>query len=100
MRIGGLAGVTLGPRRRTLLFGYLNELSRDFEVRITEGDTMTSQQDSQGLLRYGVGVERAVGRRLGVRGTVGWSRADFGGRLTNIEVTRPVEAAIGAVLRF
>ena len=99
-RLGGTAGLVLGAARRTLLFGYLSELSRSFDVTVAEnGQTMT-QQDDQGLLRYGVGLERAIGRWLSLRGTVGSSRAGFGDRQTNIEVTRPIEAAVGLLFRF
>lgn len=99
-RIGGTVGVVLGARRRTLVFGYLNELSRSFDVTITQATGITTQQDEQGLLRYGGGVEQRIAPRLTLRATVGSSRADFGGRPTNITPDKPLEAAVGVLFRF
>jgi hypothetical protein len=99
-RIGGIVGVVLGASRRTLVFGYLNELSRSFDVTITQATGTTTQQDEQGLLRYGGGVEQRIARRLTLRATVGSSRADFGGRTTNITPDTPLEAAVGVLFRF
>ena len=99
-RLGGTAGVVLGAARATHVFGYVNELSRDFDVTITQGAEVTTQRDEQGLLRYGGGVEQRLAPRLTLRGTLGSSRADFGGRPTNITPTRPLEAAIGLLFRF
>lgn len=99
-RIGGTVGVVLGASRRTHVFGYLNELSRSFDVTITQATGTTTQQDEQGLLRYGGGVEQRIAPRLTLRATVGSSRADFGGRPTNITPDRPLEAAVGVLFRF
>lgn len=99
-RIGGTAGVVLGRSRRTHVFAYVSELSRGFDVIIDQGGTQTSQQDDQGLLRYGGGLEQRIAPRLTLRGTLGSSRADFGDRTTNITPTRPLEAAVGLLFRF
>lgn len=99
-RIGGTVGMALGASRRTHVFGYLNELSRSFDVTITQAGVVTTQQDEQGLLRYGGGVEQQIARRLTLRATAGSSRADFGDRATNITPTRPLEAAIALLFRF
>jgi len=99
-RIGGTLGVTLGAQRRTQVFGYVAELSRSFDVTVTQAGVISEQRDEQGLLRYGAGVEQVLGHRLAVRGTVGSSRADFGGRPTNLTPNRPLEAAVGVVFRF
>ena len=99
-RLGGTIGVALGAARRTHLFAYLAELSRDFDVTITENGRVTEQRDEQGLLRYGIGLEQHLTGRLALRGTLGSSRADFGDRVTNITVDRPLEAAVGLLIRF
>jgi hypothetical protein len=99
-RIGGTVGLALGPQRRTHLFGYLSELSRSFEVTVTQAGVVTEQQDEQGLLRYGGGIEQVVASRVSIRGTLGSSRADFDGRPTNIQPTRPLEAGLAILFRF
>lgn len=99
-RLGGTIGVTVGGRRRTQLFAYLSELSRSFDVTVTQAGVVTAQQDEQGLLRYGGGLEQVVASRVSIRGTLGSSRADFGGRPTNMQPTRPLEAALALLFRF
>jgi hypothetical protein len=99
-RIGGTAGVVLGSRRFTHVFGYLSELSRSFDVTIIEVNGTNEQQDDQGLLRFGGGIEQRVASRLSVRATLGSSRADFGGRPTNIVPPRPLEMSAGLLFRF
>jgi hypothetical protein len=85
---------------RTLIFGYLSEVTRAFDVTITQSGQTTTQQDEQGMLRFGAGVEQRLGSPLHLRVTAGTSRADFGGRATNIDVRRRFEIAAGIVFQF
>lgn len=91
-------GHTLGAK--TLIFVYVSEVTRTFDVSILLAGQTIEQQDEQGLLRFGGGIEQRLTGPLRVRATVGSSRADFGDRLTNIEVGRTIDAAIGLVVRF
>lgn len=91
-------GHTIGAN--TLVFGYLSEVTRNFDVTIRLGGGTTEQQDEQGLLRFGAGVEQRLTGPLRLRVTAGSSRADFGDRVTNIDVKRRFEAAVGVVLQF
>jgi hypothetical protein len=91
-------GHTIGAR--TLLFGYLSEVSRDFDVSIRRSGAVTAQQDSQGLLRFGAGVEHAFAGPFALRVSAGTSRADFGDRQTNIEIGRHLEMSLGVVIQF
>jgi hypothetical protein len=92
------AGHAIG--RRTLAFAYVSEVTRTFDVTIRTGDDSTGQDDEQGMLRFGAGVEFIVRGPLRLRATVGTSRADFGGRPTNVEIGRSAEASIGLLLQF
>lgn len=92
------AGHTIGPR--TLLFGYLSEVTREFDVTILRAGVTTEQHDEQGLLRFGGGIEQRLAGPLRLRATLGTSRADFGDRQTNIEIGRRLDASIGFVLQF
>ncbi len=92
------AGHTIGSR--TLLFGYLSEVTRKFDVNIMRAGVTTGQQDEQGLLRFGGGIERVMTGPLRLRATIGTSRADFGDREANIEIGKRVEASIGLVIQF
>lgn len=100
VRYGGILGLVVGTARRTMVFGYVSENARTFDVTIRQAGQSVGQVDEQGLLRYGAGIEHAIGRRLGLRATVGSSRADFGGRPTNIVVEKPLDLSVGLVVRF
>lgn len=92
------AGHTIGSR--TLLFAYVSEVTREFDVTILRAGVTTTQQDNQGLLRLGGGIEQRIAGPLRLRATLGTSRADFGDRETNIDVGKRVDASIGIVLQF
>lgn len=92
------AGHTVGSQ--TLLFVYVSEVTRKFDVTILRAGVTSEQQDEQGLLRFGGGIERRITGPLRLRATVGTSRADFGDRETNIEIGRRVDASIGFVIQF
>ncbi|MEZ5416097.1 MAG: hypothetical protein R2708_02000 [Vicinamibacterales bacterium] len=83
-----------------LLFGYVSEVTRSFDVTMRRAGGDVSQDDEQGLLRFGLGWEQRVAGPLHLRLTAGTSRADFGGRPTNIEPGRRFEAGVGAVFQF
>ena len=90
------AGPTIGSR--TLLFAYLSEVTRQFEVTVTQPSGVTPQEDEQGLLRFGVGVETKV--RGPVNGRIGTSRADCGDRPLNRTIGRRFEVAAAVVVQF
>jgi hypothetical protein len=96
---GLLAGHTV-PWRRALVFAYAQEVTRDFEVSIVQNGVAFAQNDEQGLLRYGVGLEVPIAGRLHFSATAGSSRADFGDRPTNIDVEDELDAAFGLSLQF
>lgn len=98
-RLGGSIGLVVGPEDRTLLFVYLHETTRDFDVAIRQGGGMFKQQDEQGLLAYGVGIERKLTARTSVRGALGTSRAEFDGP-TNIGPDQPIDVSSGFLFRL
>jgi hypothetical protein len=84
----------------TLLFGYVSEITRNFDVTVdSRGQTFT-QEDEQGILRFGGGVEQRLRGPFHLRLTAGSARADFGDRRTNIDVNRRFEIAAGLVVQF
>jgi len=98
-QIGVLAGYAPGARRRALVFAYLGEVSRSFDVTIQRGSEVVHQRDEQGLLRYGIGAELPVWRRLLLRATFGSSRAKFE-QETNIEPEARLDFSLGLLLQF
>ncbi len=91
-----------GPRlgSGTLLFAYVSEVTRQFDVTITSAGQVATQQDEQGLRRFGGGIEQALTRLLHLRLTLGTSRAGFGDRQTNLDIGRRLEVAGGLVIQF
>lgn len=97
--VGGTLGASIGSRRKVLTFVYLNETTRRFEVVIRENTRFYRQNDEQGMLKYGLGVEVAVAEWLNIRVAAGMLRVDFGGRPTNIRVDDKMDAMVGIVFR-
>lgn len=97
---GGIAGFAPGKARETLIFGYLSETKRSFDVTVRGPLGVGSQKDKQGLLRYGLGVERRLSDYLSMRASLGSSRADFGDRRTNLNPRTRIDFSLGAVWQF
>lgn len=93
-----MAGPALG--RNSFLFGYLSEVTRQFDVTIARSNRLIEQADEQGLLRVGVGIEHRVRGRLHARVAVGTSRADFGNRPTNKAIDKRTEVTAGVLWQF
>ncbi|MDX2142412.1 MAG: outer membrane beta-barrel protein [Rhodospirillaceae bacterium] len=97
---GAQAGYAFGADNATLVFAYLSETKRSFDVTIRGPLGVGSQNDKQGLLRYGLGVEQRLAGPISVRAMVGSSRAGFGDRRTNIDPQSKVDFGLGAVWQF
>ncbi|MEQ8361743.1 MAG: hypothetical protein RH948_02685 [Cyclobacteriaceae bacterium] len=97
---GGLFGFTLGPGKNWLIMGYVNETKRKFNVRIQQGTSKFSQTDEQGMLKYGIGIERQLYRKINVRAQFGGLNVDFGELITNIDVEDKYDLTLGIVLQL
>jgi Outer membrane protein beta-barrel domain len=97
---GLVGGLALGTEKSWLLFGYLSETTRNFDVTVRQQGNVFHQTDEQGMLRYGAGVEKQIRQRVDLRVTAGTGRADFGDQQTNIEVEKKLEYAAGVLFRF
>ena len=97
---GASAGVALESRWPIHAFAYAFETSRSFDVIVRQGDRLFRQNDEQGFLRYGVGVEAAISGRWHVRGTAGTYRVDFGDLVTNIDVSGELDVSLGVTLQL
>lgn len=92
-RYGGLVGLALNDD--TLAYVYVHETSRNFDVTINNS---VHQEDEQGLLGYGLGVEFLM-REIGpygmlLRARVGTSHGNFDAP-RNIDPSKPVDVSIG-----
>ncbi|RMF63563.1 MAG: hypothetical protein D6743_10580, partial [Calditrichaeota bacterium] len=77
-----------------------SEATRNFDVTINQAGTTFAQKDEQGMLRYGIGVEKRFIGPLNLRLSVGTGRADFGDRQRNIDVERRLEFAVGGLVQL
>ncbi len=98
--LGGTLGYVLGETRQTLVFAYLSETKRSFDVTVRGPLGVGAQKDEQGLLRYGAGVERRFTENLSLRASLGSSRARFGDRRTNIDPKTQIDFSLGVVWQF
>ncbi len=98
--LGLIGGFAFGAQKHWLLFGYVTEATREFDVTINQADVMFEQRDEQGFLRYGIGVEKQVFSHLNLRISAGTGRADFGDRQTNIDVKKKLEFTVGGVFQL
>ena len=93
-----MVGQALGRGRETNVHLYLSEVSRAFGVDVEDRGETYRQRDEQGLLRYGLGLEREISRHFAARVRVGTSRADFGDQATNMTPRRVLDVMVGGVI--
>jgi hypothetical protein len=98
LRYGGQVGWRTSDR--SLVFAYLSETKRDFDVSGSGPGGSFTQTDGQGLLRYGLGVDYDLGGPFDLRATIGSSRADFGDRPLNRKPDKPIDFEVGLVSGF
>jgi hypothetical protein len=96
---GGLAGWVVETPHPVLLFAYLNETKRTFRVDIQQGGSRVAQEDRQGMLRFGVGIEAPIAGGLHGRITLGTTRARFEGR-TDLVGSKVPELMAGLSWKF
>ena len=86
--------------KRLHLFLFASEVTRKFDVSITQGSVAFTQTDEQGMLRVGLGAEAHVLRGLSGRLKIGTGRADFGDLVTNIHIERKAHVSAGVRFTF
>jgi hypothetical protein len=97
---GGTIGWAVGRERDLLVFSYVKETKRSFDVAVSTATSSFAQIDKQGMLRYGAGVEWRATGKLHLRASLGTGRADFGDQMTNVDPGSKVEGAIGVIVQF
>lgn len=93
-------GYAFGTNHDWLFYAYGLETSRDFDVTIAGPLGVGTQNDNQGMVRYGVGIEKAFGSGLHVRAAAGTLAADFGDANTNIDVEGRLDLTLSVLFRF
>ncbi|MEX0300625.1 MAG: outer membrane beta-barrel protein [Kordiimonas sp.] len=93
-------GYALGVEKDWLLFGYTTIARRSFDITVSAPSGTFSQEDIQGILQYGVGIEKRWKNGWGVRATAGTVYTDFGDLVTNIDVTGKIDTALALTYQF
>lgn len=97
---GIIVGINLGANRDWIIYGYLNETKRKFDVAISQDPWNFTQIDKQGMLRYGIGIERTIYKQFNLRASFGALTVDFGDLETNIDVEDKFDFTIGFIYRI
>lgn len=97
---GGTVGWAVGRKREFLIYAYVKETKRSFDVAVSTATDNFTQDDKQGILRFGAGVEKHIAGPLQLRASLGTGRADFGDQTTNIDPNSKIEAALGLIVQF
>ena len=97
---GIILGINLGAKRDWIIYGYLNETKRKFDVAISQDPWNFTQTDKQGMLRYGIGLEKTIYKQFNLRTSFGALNVDFGDLETNIDVEDNYDFTIGFIYRI
>ena len=99
--IGLQAGVVLGKKDKALLYLFFNETRRVFDIHFTTSDgSRYTQEDTQYLDRYGVGLEMPVYERLNLRAYIANSYSNFDDLETSMDVNDKLDYNVGILLNF
>ncbi len=96
---GATFGRAFGSQRDLLLFGYVFDTTREFDVTIQNAFGTFTQNDEQGFIRYGLGVEKQIHNGWIARASLGQVSADFT-RQTNIDVEDKTDFTFAILYQF
>lgn len=97
---GVTMGYAFGTRKNWHAFLYGYGVSRNFDIKISGPLGSGTQRDNQGFIRYGIGLEKALSRRVHIRGSAGTLTVDFGDLPTNIDVEGKIDATLSLLIQF
>ena len=95
---GAQAGFLLDKKKDLLLYGYLSEVSRSYDLSIVSMGASFRQVDKQGMLRFGGGLEKRISGPAHLRVSAGTARGKYGAAVEKPE--RHLEFMAGVVLQF
>ncbi len=92
--LGYSMGYVSGKKKNILLYTYLHQIRRSFDISLTEdGSIIAWQRDSQTALRYGLGLEYNLGRQFS-------TRLSLGSQNLKINVDEATEFTLGVIYQF
>ncbi len=92
--LGYSMGYVSGKKKNILLFTYLHQIRRSFDISLKEdGSIIAWQRDSQTALRYGLGLEYNLGRQFS-------TRLSLGSQNLKINVDEATEFTLGVIYQF
>lgn len=94
-------GIALGKNKNVLAYTYGSITKRNFDILIINTNGISfGQKDGQGFLRYGIGLETPIYKKLNIKATVGRVYVDFGDLKTNMDVDDKLDFNLGIVYQF
>lgn len=98
---GLMIGGVLGKSMRLLVFSYLNNTRRNFDIQITPvAGGAYMQEDGQVFTRYGIGAELPVWGRLHIKASFGAVMTDYGDLVASQSVNDKMDMNLGVSFQF
>lgn len=98
---GLTVGGVLGKSKGLLIFCYLNNTRRNFDIEITETDgSAYMQEDGQVFIRYGIGTELPVWQRVHIKASFGSVITDYGDLIISQPVNDKMDFNLGVSFQF
>lgn len=96
--LGYTFGYVWGPKQDLLLYTYLYQTRRNFDITLsTEDRILLWQSDIQTALRYGLGIEYNLDGRFSLRAAIGTQNPDLN---NGIGIDRTPELSLGIIYQF
>ena len=98
--LGITIGVVVSKRKDILIFGFINYVSRRFDITIRDQESLYHQEDNMLWPKYGIGVEIPVHKKLNAIFSIGSMQVDLDDKLKNIEVENKLDITLGINYQF
>lgn len=96
--LGYILGYAAGEKQNLLFYTYLYQTRRNFDISLKEdGNVIQWQRDIQTALRYGLGLEYSMSKRLSTRLAMGTQSADLN---SDIDIDKVPELMLGFIYHF
>ncbi len=89
-----------GPGNKLAIFSYALSTERTFDIDIVDPVNTYSQIDGQRFLQYGLATEVNFSGSWSFRASVGRQYNDYGELVTNVDLERKPDLALGVVFGF
>ena len=94
-------GLALGQKKTIHVYTYGNVTKRNFDISVTGTNELRfTQKDGQVFVRYGLGIEIPILRKLNIHANAGRINVDFRDLRTNMDVDDKTDFNLGLIYQF